>query len=292
MVTAAQKWLPHTQPHAGRPEFPDAEYSEKLGTYCADGPSYTSAMDEGDLAVSLDPPATPAKTGPAADAEMSTGDGGGRRDVSVLLGGCGDARHFLATLLDAAECPKPQRFRLRAVLNDNVPEAVARVYLLLVLLDRAADALPGGDTAAIDYDHLPDAAVRALTCSYALARLPVRDAERSREVGARRAAGAGRHGAAAAGRLRAVHAWHMGAARGVLQRLVEPRADCQQGALAGGAHAAVGGDEPAHDGNASGFCGMQSHAVHGLSCLFCLHASMVCVLRVCNDTTGKSARAQ
>jgi Domain of unknown function (DUF4470) len=82
--------------------------------------------------------------------------------VLVLLGGCGDARHFFATLLGAADCPKPAAFRLRAVLNDHVPEAVARAYVLLALLDRAADALPDKGSARIDYDKLPEATTRAI----------------------------------------------------------------------------------------------------------------------------------
>jgi Domain of unknown function (DUF4470) len=94
------------------------------------------------------------------DAEMSDSINEGRHDVSLLLGGCGDIRQVFATLLDAADCPEPQALRLRIVLNDLVPEAVARAYVLLALLDHAADALPSG--ADLDYDSLPDSTVRAV----------------------------------------------------------------------------------------------------------------------------------
>ena len=71
-------------------------------------------------------------------------DGAARNDVAVLLGGCGDARHFFATLVDVGDprrTPRPERGLLRFTLNDHTPEVIARVYVLLTLLRRAADAL-------------------------------------------------------------------------------------------------------------------------------------------------------
>ena len=77
----------------------------------------------------------------------------------MLLGGCGDVRHFFATIIDAADparCPSPANLQLRLSLNDHVPEVAARVYVLLVLLDRAAHTLtPPPEQAS---DDVPDAA--------------------------------------------------------------------------------------------------------------------------------------
>ena len=68
------------------------------------------------------------------------------REAAVLLGGCGDARHLLATLIDAAaaegSATRLRGSQLRITVNDITPEQVARVYVLLLLLQRAADTLP------------------------------------------------------------------------------------------------------------------------------------------------------
>ena len=67
-----------------------------------------------------------------------------RQRVSVLLGGCGDARHMLTTILDAgsdARCPDTSAPQLRCVVNDNMAEPVARAYVLLTYLHKAVTAL-------------------------------------------------------------------------------------------------------------------------------------------------------
>ena len=78
----------------------------------------------------------------------------------MLLGGCGDVRHFFATIIDAADparCPSRASLQLRLSLNDHVPEMAARVYVLLVLLDRAAHTLtPPPEQQASD--DMPDVA--------------------------------------------------------------------------------------------------------------------------------------
>jgi hypothetical protein len=52
-------------------------------------------------------------------------------------------RHFFPTLIDAGDpsrSPEPSALCLRIVLNDHLREAIARAYILLVFLDRAAIA--------------------------------------------------------------------------------------------------------------------------------------------------------
>ena len=89
-----------------------------------------------------------------------------RSDVSILLGGCGDARHFLATLIDAvAECRSADLTGawLRFVLNDVQPEVLARAAILMQLLQRAADALPDGTPLVCEPEELSEDAIVALT---------------------------------------------------------------------------------------------------------------------------------
>lgn len=58
---------------------------------------------------------------------------------------------------DPARCPDPSALRLRVVLNDYVAEVIARAYVLLVFLDRAASAVATGDAgAASDTADEPD----------------------------------------------------------------------------------------------------------------------------------------
>ena len=73
-----------------------------------------------------------------------------RRDITVLLGGCGSGSHLLPTLIDAADpdrAPELTGACLRVVLNDIVPEAIARIAVFAMFLQRtgAHDALPGAN---------------------------------------------------------------------------------------------------------------------------------------------------
>jgi Domain of unknown function (DUF4470) len=100
----------------------------------------------------------------AVDGSEETDDSASasRRDVGVLLGGCGDARHFFATLIaagDPSRCPEPSALRLRVVLNDYLCEAIARVYILLVFLDRAIATTPDVSGAPADLTARGTAAV-------------------------------------------------------------------------------------------------------------------------------------
>lgn len=85
--------------------------------------------------------------------------------ASVLLGGCGDARNFFATIMDAANperCPEPDdMLLLRVTLNDLAPEAITRMYVCLHLLQQLADELPDDDD--LDLDDVPeDVDIRAI----------------------------------------------------------------------------------------------------------------------------------
>jgi Domain of unknown function (DUF4470) len=125
--------------HAGRPEPPAPDDVDRLGAISAEGQLDGAAHSGPDSQISLAPP----------DDFATAADGGSaRRDVGVLLGGCGDARHLLATLLDAADparCAQPDKLALRFVLIDVCPEVVARAYVLLVLLERAVQTLSSSE---------------------------------------------------------------------------------------------------------------------------------------------------
>ena len=96
-------------------------------------------------------------------------------DVAVLLGGCGDCRHLFGFLLDCAQRTRdrqrgrgrtirgtpPAQLRARMTLNDHHPEVIARVYLLLVFLERAAQLLPSD--VAPKPSSLPAEAARMIT---------------------------------------------------------------------------------------------------------------------------------
>ena len=128
--------LAHGAPLAGWPEPPAEEELPWIGAKCAEDrdPKQVDERVAAGGAISLAPPA--AKR--AASACSS------RRNVAVLLGGCGDFRKFFATLIDAgctARCPDAKRLRLRFVLNDHNPEVLARAYVVLTLLHRAAATL-------------------------------------------------------------------------------------------------------------------------------------------------------
>ena len=107
----------------------------------------------------------------------SLADPPARKDVAVLLGGCGDCRNALATLIDAAApqcCPDPQRAMLRLTLNDAVPEVIARAPVVLMLLHRAGAALPkGAEPTDRVLNSLPDAAQLALTALWHVYQAPV-----------------------------------------------------------------------------------------------------------------------
>lgn len=79
---------------------------------------------------------------PLATHELDSDDeeDDGRCRATVLLGGCGDCRHYLATILDLNErCDDADNLRATIVLNDWHPEVVARAYVLCKLLDEAAE---------------------------------------------------------------------------------------------------------------------------------------------------------
>ena len=123
----------HTR-FAGRPEPESPSRIQKVGGISAEG-------QRGNLQTTK--PETEQETRvPLGAHGTSTHD---RHHVGVLLGGCGDARHFLATLLHAADpehCSDLSKLKLQFVLNDIVPEATARVYVLCCMLHCAAMALP------------------------------------------------------------------------------------------------------------------------------------------------------
>lgn len=106
------------------------------------------------LEIPLDPPSgTPTTPPDAAASERPV-------QINILLGGCGDLRHFFATLLDASvRCKQPGQLRLRAVLNDITPETMARGYMVLTDLCGIADHLKGGAVPKTLSDEIKSAAV-------------------------------------------------------------------------------------------------------------------------------------
>lgn len=142
---------------AGRPEPPPKNDLDKVGATAAEGTAPRPTRSEPHLRLCLCPDA--ARAGPANNKATPL------RDIRVLLGGCGDARHFFMTLIDAfnsAKGPRLEGGSLRFVINDVYAELVARLYVLLVFLDRAARALPRDADALPRTKALPDAAVAAL----------------------------------------------------------------------------------------------------------------------------------
>ena len=114
---------------------------KRLGAYCADGVKPGNGRKHADCCISLAP-----ATAPPLDRAANSGATSRlptRQDVSVLLGGCGDARHFYATFLDAgnpARSPDATQLALRVMLNDHTPEVVARAYVCLVVSGRGGVA--------------------------------------------------------------------------------------------------------------------------------------------------------
>ena len=142
-----------------------AHMVEGVGGYCADGcgdaipaaDAVAAAADPSDSdpkdcsQIDLSPPVATSVDTRAAAAAAGTPESsappppGARHDVSVLLGGCVDARHLIATVIDAGSskrCPRPDKLALHIVLNDILPEAAARAYVLLAFSNLAAAALP------------------------------------------------------------------------------------------------------------------------------------------------------
>ena len=110
--------MSRTQPHihAGRPPPTPADDFDQLGAYAYEGQRATTKPEAG-LEISFNPPAAAAGAAAAAHAEDDTR----ALDVGVLLGGCGDARHLFAAILEAGSprrTPKPKQLRLRLALND------------------------------------------------------------------------------------------------------------------------------------------------------------------------------
>ena len=107
-----------------------------------------------------------------------------RSSVGVLFGGCGDGRHMLMTLIDAASSADQdgsglQGAQLRIVLNDIVPEALARLYIVLALLHKAGKTLPDGELPPVwDLPDNAQAAIATVWHVYHSAQLcaPVHDA--------------------------------------------------------------------------------------------------------------------
>lgn len=99
-----------------------------------------------------------------------------------MLGGCGDARHLFATLIDAATLREQpagmqrskvlQGIKLDIVLNDARPEVAARAYVLLTLLDTAASQIPASAPQLPASKALPDAAVAALAAFWHVYQSP------------------------------------------------------------------------------------------------------------------------
>ena len=156
---------PHLHMHlgqfAGRFGEPDRERWRESGAVAAEGHDPTHDVPRPDLAIRLCSPSCDSSASTHSSREEQA-----RSDVSILLGGCGDARHFLATLIDAvAECRSADLTGawLRFVLNDVQPEVLARAAILMQLLQRAADALPDGTPLVCEPEELSEDAIVALT---------------------------------------------------------------------------------------------------------------------------------
>jgi Domain of unknown function (DUF4470) len=154
---------------------------ERVGATAAEGQEANVQRDESHLRISLAPPAAPQAATPLRNRAAAV-----RRDVSVIFGGCGDERHVLATLIDAGQpsrMPDPSRVRLRLTRNDHIPEVIARFYVIMTFLDRAAKAL--SSSAPPDAAHPPSAAVEVAVATFAHVYLsPTLCAPMARELSA------------------------------------------------------------------------------------------------------------
>ena len=133
-----------------------------LGYMCAEGHDPSRARAQPELAIRL---AKPAAVAAAKSSSKKRADATWRSDVSILMGGCGDARLFSATLIDAANAAKGKSLRgtrLRVVLNDHRPEVIARAFVLLHFLQLASNALPARAPLLPHVADLPPSAVAAI----------------------------------------------------------------------------------------------------------------------------------
>ena len=146
---------------AGRPEPHPEEWQAQSGYLAFEGDKYGTAKAQPELRIRL---ATPDQS--AAHSKSDLERGTLRSDVSVLLGGCGDFRLFLCTLIDAvneAQPPSVQGTKLRFALNDICPEVIARCYITMTILQQAADSMPADAPLLPTLAQLPDGAAVALT---------------------------------------------------------------------------------------------------------------------------------
>ena len=66
----------------------------------------------------------------------------GKQGVAAFFGGCGDGRHVMHTLMDAHEqlaqlsARERHDYKLALILNDHCPASLARVFVLLVLVEQ------------------------------------------------------------------------------------------------------------------------------------------------------------